>query len=224
MPNIEARIKIKGKQYEISVDVDEALKVKKGIGDVTNALNSNAIYYDLKKGTVASQSDLQDAFGTINLHEVAEKIMKSGEIQKPQDYRDAERETKVKQVIDLILRNAVDQNGRPFTEERMRRAVDEVHFNFDNRPAEQQMYKLIHKLKEIIPIKVETKKIKLIIPARFTGQVYGLLKDFKEKEEWLPNGDLQTIINIPAGMQLDFFEKLNSITHGAVVSEEVGGE
>jgi len=221
MPNVEARLKVKGKQYEISVDVDEALKVKNGEGNVSAALNSNAVYYDLHKGTAASQDDLQDAFGTTDLHEVAKQIMEKGEIQKPQEYRDAEREARVKQVVDLILRNAVDQNGNPYTEERIKRAIDEVGFNFDKRPAEQQMVSVVEKLKVVIPIKIDTKKVKLVIPAQFTGQAYGLLKDFKQSEEWLPNGDLQVIMNIPAGMQIDFYEKLNSVTHGAVQSEEM---
>lgn len=224
MVNVEARIKAKGKQYEISVDVDEALKVKAGEGDVTAALNSNAIYYDIHKGTIASQSDLENAFGTSDTFKIAEKIMKNGEIQKPQEYRDAERETRIKQVIQLLLRNASDQHGNPFTEDRIRKAIDEAHFNFDKRPAEQQMYALLKELQNVIPIKIETKKIKLIIPARFTGQVYGIINDVKEKEEWLNNGDLQVIVNVPAGMQIDFYEKLNGITHGAVVSEEISDE
>jgi len=221
MPNVEARLRIKGKEYAISVDVDEALKIKKGEGDVTRALNSNAIYTDLSKGHQASKDELEQSFGTSNLYEVAKKIMISGEIQKPQEYRDAERDRKIKEVINMILRNAVDQHGRPYTEDRIRKAVDEAHYNFDNRPAEKQMHDLINKLKTIIPIKLETKKVKLTIPARFTGQVYGILQDYKESEEWQNNGDLVTIINIPSGMQIDFYEKLNSVTHGAVQSEEI---
>ena len=221
MVNVVARIKLKGKHYEISVDVDEALKVRAGNGDVTRALNSNSIFYDLKKGDIASNNDLMDAFGTNNLHQAAEKIMKQGEVQKPQDYRDAEREAKIKQVINLILRNAIDQHGRPYTEERIRKAIEEVHFNFDNRAPEQQMYEVVEKLKTVIPIKIDTKKIKLKIPARFTGQVYGLIKDIKQSEDWLGNGDLEVVVNIPAGLQIDFYEKLNSVTHGAVMSEEV---
>ncbi len=223
MPNVEARIKVKGKQYEISVDIDEALKVRKGEGNISAALNSNAIYYDIKKGTAAANYDLEAAFGTTDIYVIAEKIIKDGEVQKPQEYRDAEREAKVKQVINLILRNAVDQHGRPYTEDRLRKAIDEVHYNFDNRPAEQQMAVLINKLKEVIPIKIETKRIKLTIPARFTGHVYGMLKDYKESEDWLSNGDLQVIVNVPSGMQIDFYEKLNGVTHGAVVSEEMQG-
>jgi ribosome maturation protein SDO1 len=221
MVNVEARIKAKGKQFEISVDLDEALKVRNGDGDVTRALNSDAIYSDLNKGLRVSNDELEAAFDTTDLYKIAEKIMKNGEIQKPQEFRDAEREKKVKQVIGLILRNAVDQHGKPFSQERIKRAIDEVHFNFDNRPAEKQMKDLVEKLKTVIPISVQIKRIKLVIPARFTGQVYGIIGDYKENEEWLSNGDLQVIVALPSGMQIDFFEKLNGITHGAVTSEEI---
>ncbi len=221
MVNVLARVKIKNKHYEISVDFDEAMKVKKGTGDITRAMNSNGIFYDAKQGNVASQKDLMDDFGTADMHTVATAIIKRGELEKPQEFRDAERELKVKRVIDLIVRNAVDQHGRPYTEDRIRRGIQEVHYNFDNRPSEQQLADVLTKLKTILPIKIETKRVKLIIPARFSGQIYGLLKDHKEKEEWLPNGDLKVIMNIPSGMQLDFYDKLNNITHGAVVSEEL---
>lgn len=221
MSNVEARIKIKGKHYEIQVDLDEALKIKEGKGDITSALLSPNIFYDLRKGTHASKSDLQSAFNITDVYEIAKIIITKGEVQKTQEFRDAEKEKKIKQVLNLILRNAVDQHGRPYTEERLKSAIQETHFNFDNRPAEQQMTDLLKKLKEIIPIRIETKKIKLIIPARFTGQVYGMLKDYKQSEEWLSNGDLQAILSIPSGLVIDFYDKLNSVTHGSVQSEEI---
>lgn len=221
MPKVTARAKVKGKHYEIEVDLDEALKIKTGKGDIMRALEFPRIFTDMRKGNVAKEADLMDAFGTTDAYEVAKKIIVSGEVQKTQDFRDAEKEARVKRVIDLILKNAVDQNGRPYTEERIKRAITEVHFNFDSRPPEQQMPELVAKLQTVLPIRIETKKIKLVIPAQYTGQVYGILKDFKESEEWLANGSLQAILNIPAGMQLDFYDKLNGITHGAVQSEEI---
>ncbi len=221
MANVEARIRIKEKHYEILVDLDEALKIQKGEGDITSALQSNQIFYDLKKGTVASESDLKQAFKTTDIYEVAKHIIQKGEVTKTQEFRDEKREEKRKQVVAMILKNAVDQHSNPYTEDRINSAIDEVHFNFDSRPPEQQMTDLLSKLKEIIPIKVEVKKIKLIIPAQFTGQVYGLIQDYKESEEWLSNGNLEVIINIPAGLSLDFFDKINSATHGAVQSEEL---
>ncbi len=224
MANVTARIKVKGKNYEIKVNLDEALKFREGKGDIISALDCNAVFYDVDKGNVASNSDLKDAFGTTELYEIVKKIIQKGEVQKTQEFRDAEKEARIKQVIDLILRNAVDQHGRPYTEERIKRAVSEVYFNFDKRPAEQQMNELVNKLKEVIPIRIEVKKIKLKIPARYTGQIYGIINNYKEEENWLVNGDLEVVIVIPAGFQLDFFDRLNSVTHGAIQSEEIVGK
>lgn len=221
MVTVLAKLKVKSKHYEVSVDFDEALKVKNGTGDITKALNSNGIYYNAKEGSAASKADLLEAFETADLYSIATTIISRGELQKPQEFRDAEREAKVKQVVGMLMRNAVDQHGRPYTEDRLKRAIHEVHFNFDNRPAEKQMNELLEKLKTVIPIKVETKRIKLVIPARFSGQVYGMLKDYKESEDWLANGDLQVVMNIPAGLQLEFYDKLNNVTHGAVMSQEL---
>ncbi len=221
MPKVTARIKVKNKHYEISVDLDEALKVKSGKGDIMAALDVPKVFSDMKKGQAAPTADLMEAFGTSEAYEVAKQIIMKGEVQKTQEFREGEREAKIKQVINLIIRNSVDQHGRPYTEERIKRALEEAHVFFDNKPAEQQLSSAVEKLKTVIPIKLETKKIKLIIPAQFTGQVYGLLKEYKESEEWLSNGSLEAIINIPAGIQIDFYEKLNHLTHGAVQSQEI---
>lgn len=223
MANVEARIKIRGKHYEILVDLDEALKFKAGKGSIQAALQSphGNVYHDLRKGTTASKEDLIDAFGTQDINEIVRKIIMSGEVQKNQEFRDTEKENKIKQVLNLIIRNSVDQHGRPYTEDRLKRAMDEAKVSIDNRSAEQQISSIVDKLKNVIPIKIETKRIKLTIPAQYTGTVYGLLKDYKESEDWLPNGSLQAVINIPAGMQLDFYDKLNSITHGAVQSQDL---
>lgn len=224
MAQVTARIKIKNKHYEILVDLDEALKVKTGKGDIMKALVMPNVFSDIKKGLHAPKTDLLDAFASEDAYEIAKKIILSGEVQKTQEFRDGERENRVKQIVNLIIRNAVDQHGRPYTEERLKRAIEELHYNFDNRPAEQQMPLLVEKLKTVIPIKLETKRIKIIIPAQYTGQAYGLFKDVKESEDWLTNGNLQVVINIPAGMQIDFYDKLNHITHGAVQSEDLSEE
>lgn len=221
MDKVVARIKLKNKHFEIHVNLDEALKVKAGKGDIMSALDSNKIFTDLKKGNVASQADLTECFNTLDIYQIAKIIITKGEVQKTQEFRDTERETRINQVVTLIVRNSSDQHGKPYTEERIRRALQEAHANIDNKPAEQQIPVIIEKLTSIIPIKLEVKRIKLIIPAQYTGQIYGLLKDYKESEEWLSNGNLEAIIRIPAGMQIDFYEKLNNITHGAVQSQDL---
>ena len=47
------------------------------------------------------------------------------------------------------------------------------------------------------------------------------MHSYKESEEWLADGSLKCIVNIPAGLQMEFYDKINAITHGAVLSEEI---
>jgi len=223
MVNVEARLKVKGKEFEILVDVDKALQFRKGLPvNIENVLAVDQIFYDFKKGSKVSSADLKEAFGTDNVLEVAGKIIKSGEIVVPSDYRKKEQETKVKQVIDFLLRNAVDPTtNKPITEKRITEALDMAGINVENKPIEQQIPKIISKLKEVLPLKIETKKLKIVVPAVHTGQVYGLLQEYKEKENWLGNGDLSCIVNIPSGFQMEFYDKLNAVTHGSAIVEEV---
>lgn len=225
MTNVIARIKIKGKNYEILVDVEKALQLKKSAGNIENVLAIEKIFYDSKKGLHVSESDLNGAFGTSDIKKIAEKIVKQGEIQVPKEYKDKERENKKKQIVDFLARYAIDpRTNMPHTAERMSSAVDEAGINIDNRPAEQQITDIIEKIKKVLPIKIKTKKLRLRIPAEHTGRIYGLISDYKESENWLANGDLECVINLPIGLQEDFYDKLNVITHGSVITQEMKGK
>jgi len=223
MTNVPAKLKIKGKSFEVLVDVDKAIQLRQGKPvSMSNLLATDCVFYDIKKGLKASEADLTSAFGTSDINILAEKIIKSGEIEVPSEYKNKEREDKIKQVIDFLARNALDPGtNRPHTPERIKNALQEAGVNIDSRPVEEQISKILEKLRVIIPIKIETKKLSIRIPAIHTGRVYGILNEYKEKEEWMSNGDLQVIINLPAGMQLAFYDKLNGITHGSAIVQEI---
>ena len=91
MANTTARIKKTGKNFEIIVDLDDALKFKKGLSEFIQA-ETEFIFKDIKKGEKASEKELKDAFGTTDVNEIVKKIVKEGEIQTTQEYRDAEQE------------------------------------------------------------------------------------------------------------------------------------
>jgi ribosome maturation protein Sdo1 len=140
----------------------------------------------------------------------------------PSEYKAKEREDKVKQAVDWLSKNAMDPGtGKPHTPGRIQDAIKTAGINLDNRPIEEQMSNILAKIKVIIPIRIETKKLRVRIPAVHTGKAYGIIKEYMEKEDWLSNGDLQVTINIPAGMQMAFFDKLNAITHGSAIVEEI---
>jgi ribosome maturation protein SDO1 len=216
-----ARIKKAGKHFEILVDLNKALAFKKGTG-ANDFLEIDTIFSDAKKGEKASSSDLKQSFGTEDVYEIAGKIVKEGEVLTTQEYRDAEQEKKFKQVIDFLSRNAIDpRTNNPHTPERLKSALEQAHVNIKNVPIEKQINEIVESISSILPVKIETKKIKITIPAMHTGRAYGILNEYKEKEEWLSNGDLEILINIPSGIVMDFYDKLNSITHGSALTEEI---
>jgi ribosome maturation protein SDO1 len=165
---------------------------------------------------------LTAAFGSTDVFACATRIIQKGEIVLPKDFRDEQQDNKRKQVVDFLVKNASDaRSGRPFTPQVIENALNSSGASIDNKPVDQQISKIIEALKPILPIKIETKKIKITLPAIYTGKAYGLFNEYKEKEDWLNNGDLQVTINLPVGLQMDFYDKLNAITHGAALSQEV---
>jgi ribosome maturation protein SDO1 len=222
MVQTTARIKQAGKPFEIIVDLDQALKFKRGLSTAMTFLDADIIFTDAKKGLKASEKDLLSAFGTNDINMIASKIVKNGEVLLTQEHRDDERENKIKQVITFLSTNASDpQTGRPHTPERIKSALDQAQVNIKNTSVESQIAEIIEKISPILPIKLQTKRVKITVPAIYTGKAYGIFNQYKENENWLGNGDLEVTINIPSGLVMDFYDKLNSITHGAAVTEEV---
>ena len=221
MTQTTARIKRGGKHYEILVDLDEAMKVRKGDGNLSVAVLTEDVFHNLKSGEKASDTDLLKEFGTKEFMEVAEKIIKSGEIVKTTESIRAEHDQKYKQVVDFFARNAVSPEGRPYTPDRIMRALGEAHVNVKNRPIEHQVNEIVEQLSKILPIKMEIKRIRLIVPAIHTGKAYGIIKEFMTKEDWKSNGDLEVVVAMPAGLVMDFYDKINSATQGSVLSEEL---
>ena len=73
------------------------------------------------------------------------------------------------------------------------KALSEAHVNVKNKPIESQVNEIIDQLGKILPIKIEIKRVKLLIPAIHTGKSYGVIKEFMVGEEWKSNGDLEAI-------------------------------
>ena len=223
MTQTTARIKAKGKNFEILVDLDAAVRFKKtGQGAIHNILEIDFIYSDQKKGFKAGEKDLVECFGTDDAYQIAETILKNGEILLTQEYRDEEKEKKIRQVVEFLSRNAIDpRTGLPHTPERIKNVLEESGVNITNRPVEEQISEIINKISSKLAIRIQTKRIKIVIPAIHTGKAYGIVNPYKEHEDWLSDGSLQVIVAIPAGLVMEFYDKLNSVTHGSALTEEM---
>ncbi len=224
MVSTVARIKKSGKHFEVLVDLDEALKFKKeSIASVN--LEIDKIFSDAKKGEVASSSDLKEAFKSEDILEIAKKIIKEGEVLVTTEHRNEEQEQKFKQIIDYFMVNSIDpQTGNPHTIERIKNALEQSHINIKDTSIESQIKDILSAISSIIPIKIETKKVKITIPAIHTGKAYGIVNQHKESENWIDDGSLEIVVNVPAGTIIDFYDKLNSVTHGSALTEEIKEE
>jgi len=221
MVNTTARIKKGGKHYEILVDLDEALNFRKGEGNINSAVLGDAVFHNLKSGERASMDDLEIEFGSSVFEEVAEKIIKNGEVVRTAESMKENQDKKYKQVVDFLVRNAVSPEGRPYTPDRIMKALKEARVNVKNKPVEMQVDEILDQLGKVLAVKVERKKVKLLIPAVHSGKAYSVVKEFMVRENWKDNGDLEVVVDLPSGLLMDFYDKINGATAGSVMSEEL---
>ncbi len=221
MTQTTARVKKGGKNFEILVDLDEAMKVRRGEGNLGVAVLTDEIFHNLKAGEKAAVIDLENFFGTSDMMAVAEKIIKDGEVVRTAESMKSEHNVKYKQVVDFLASNAVSPEGRPYTPDRIMKALGEARVNVKNKPVEAQVSEILDQLSKVLPIKIEMKKVKLTVPALHTGKAYGIVKEFMIEENWKDNGDLEVVVEMPAGLIFDFYDKINGATQGSVLSEEI---
>jgi ribosome maturation protein SDO1 len=206
------------KNFEILVEPEAAWRIRKGESlDLENVIAARDIYTDSKKGERASDGDLNKVFGTNDFARIVVKIIRDGELQLTTDQKRRMQEQRRKQLIDLIARSAVDPRTHiPHPPLRIERALDEARIHVDPfKSAEEQMDAAIKALRPIIPIKMETVRIAVKIPAEHAPRSYGAMREYKLiKEEWASNGALILLIEIPAGMQGTFLDRLNKLTSG----------
>tara|TARA_Y100000310_G_scaffold335338_2_gene417118 strand:- start:34491 stop:35192 length:702 start_codon:yes stop_codon:yes gene_type:complete len=220
---IVARLKKEGRTFEILVDCDKALDFKAGKEiPIEDVVATDDIFSDVKKGEKASSAEVENLFNTSDVLEVAKVIIKDGEVQLTQEHKENMREVVRKQLVELIHRNAVDaQTGLPHPVQRIENAMREANIKVrEYESAEKQLDQVLNELKPIIPIKVEVMDITLQIPAKFAGNCMNVLKKYKlSKNEWQSDGSLMAVVEIPAGIQEEFFDEVNKLTHGEVESK-----
>ena len=223
---VVARLEKGGERFEILVDPKLGLDFKTGARkDFTNVLLSEEVFKDANKGERHTSAVLKKTFGTENIEEIARIIFKEGDLQLTTDQRRKMLEEKKAKVIALIARNAIDPRAKvPIPPLRIQNALDQARFSFDAfKSAEEQMMDAIESIREIIPISLEKVRIAVKVPAIHSGRVYGTLKEYGfSKEEWTPEGDLVCVCELPAGMQSEFFDRINKLTSGAVQTKQLG--
>jgi len=216
-----ARIEKAGERFEVLVKPDAVQKIRDGKEvKVLENLAIDQIFRDAHKGSKASEEKMQEFFGTTEPLEVAREIIKRGEIQLTTEQRREMQEAKRRQIIQYIAANAINpQTGTPHPPQRIEIAMDEAKVHIDPfRAVQEQVKEILGALRPLIPIRFEKARIAVRLTAEDSAKCYGDIKAFGTilREEWQANGSWVGVVELPAGMQTEFLERLNARTKGNV--------
>ena len=244
---IVGRIEKGGRTFEMLIDPEQAWEAKKIIREEINrrlkagnqksrvsveelindskinlemVFESFTVFEDLRRGKKATNGDMEAIFNTTEGKTISGYILLDGEIQWTKAQREEERNKKLKQIITIISKNAINpQNKKPHPYQRIEKAIDEANIKIDlMKNAEEQVDDIVKKIQSIIPIRMEQAELAIKIPTSFTAKGYNIVAQFSQikKEEWQSDGSWVSVISMPAGLQMDLIDKLNNLTHGRV--------
>ncbi len=216
-----ARLKKSEEHFEVLVDPYAAADFIEGKEiDITQHLAIDAVFKDAKKGTHASEESLQKHFDTTDVTEIAKRIILRGDIQLTTEQRTKMQKNKRNRIIETITRNAMDPKTKaPHPRQRIELAMEQAGVHVDPfKPVNEQVKTIIEVLRPIIPISMDQIRISVKISSEHIGKAYGVARNYGalEREDWQSDGSWVGIVRIPAGMQNDFYDKLNDVTKGNV--------
>ncbi|MDY6819776.1 MAG: ribosome assembly factor SBDS [Halobacteriales archaeon] len=228
---VTARLESHGTRFEVLVDPDAALAIKRGEfdGDLEDVIAAEDVFEDASRGDRPAENDLEEVFGTTDPLEIIPQVIKDGEIQITAEQRREMQEQKRRQLINQIARNAVNpqMNNAPHPPDRIESALEEAGFQVDPmEPVETQVDDALDALRPIIPIRFEEIAIAVQFPAEHAGRGQSQIRDFGElkEEEWQPDGSWIGVVEFPAGMQDEFYDLVNELSSGEAETRIVKDE
>jgi len=217
---IIARLERYGEHFEILIRPNLVEGYKQGTLEKQEELFAvEEIFKDAHKGERASEEALMKAFETEDFKVVSEYIMEHGQIQLTTEKRHEMTEKKKRMIVAEIARNGMNpQTGAPHPPQRIESAMEEAGVHIDPfKPVEKQVKIILEAIKPVIPIRFDKVKVAVKLSGVDYGRLYGDITGIGQviKEEWLNDGSWVGVVEIPAGMQTEFYGMLNEKTKGS---------
>jgi ribosome maturation protein SDO1 len=215
-----ARLTKDNEHFEVLVKPEKALDYRMGkIASITEVLVTETIFSDANKGTKVPEETLRKAFGTLDVLQIAETILKKGTLQLTTEQRRKMTEEKRRQIITFISRQAVDpKTNLPHPPLRIEQAMEQIRYPIDPfKSTEEQAREITKLLRQILPLKMDQVSVAVTIPAEYAARAYGKVKEFGaiKRDEWRSDGSWSGILEMPAGLYAPFLEKIGEITKGS---------
>lgn len=216
---IIARYEAHGESFEVLIDPAIVQKMKDGKEvDLFEHMVIDTIFKNAKKGTRAPEEKIKEVFGTEDPAEVAKVIILKGEVQLTTEQRKIMQENKRKRIVEYIARNAMNPQTRaPHPPGRIETAMEEAKVHVDPfKSVEAQVPGVMDAIRPLIPIRFDKVRIAVKVSGENYGRCYEDFKHFGKitKEEWQKDGSWIGVVEMPAGLQNDFLEKISNKTHG----------
>ncbi len=215
-----ARIEKHGERFEVLVKPDAIQAIQDGKPVSLEVLAIDTVFRDARKGTHAPVEKMKEIFETEDPIKVAEVLIRKGEIQLTTEQRREMLEQKRRAIVTHIATHAINpQTGTPHPPQRIEIAMEEARVRVDERKGvEEQVKTVLDAIRPLIPIRFEKARIAVKLNAEDAAKCYGDLKAFGAivQEEWQKDGSWIGVVEMPAGMQTEFLEKLNARTRGNV--------
>ena len=173
------RFSYEGEKFEILVKPDPALDYKMGKKkDISSILIADEIYTDSGKGTKPSTEKLLKAFKTEDVIEIAEIMLKKGELNLTTDQRRKMLDDKRKQIVSFIAKTYVDPRTHlPHPPLRIEQALKDGRITIEpQKNVDEQVPDIVEKLRSMIALKSENLDLEITVPAQYESESYAVLK------------------------------------------------
>lgn len=225
---VTARLESHGEQFEVLVDPDAALAIKRGEfeGDIEDVIAAEDVFEDASTGDRPAETALEEVFETTDPLAIIPEVIKRGEIQITAEQRREMQAQKHRQLINQIARNAVNpqMDDAPHPPDRIESALEETDFRIDPmEPVESQIDDALDALRPVIPIRFDTVTIAVQLPPEYAGSGQAQVRTFGEleREEWQPDGSWIGVLTFPAGLQNELYDLVNEISSGTAETQIV---
>ena len=227
MTNVIVRYVSKGEKFEMIVDSELAWEYKLGKRiSLENVLISDTVYKDANKGERATVASLQKVFGTTDVMKIADIIIKKGDLPITAERRNRLIEENRKKIINIITRNCIDtRTNAPLPPSRVENILKELKVRIDPfASAEEQANEIIKEIKKVIPIKIAKAIIQIQIPVEYASKAYNQViakMSTVVNSNWKNDGSWEGEVEIPAGIQETFIQKINEISNRKAIIKNI---
>jgi ribosome maturation protein SDO1 len=220
---VVARLEKGGVHMEILVDPEIALAFREHKGDMKldfdDLLAVEGIFVGpARDGEKASDEEMMKTFGTKDVPDAVKQILLKGDLQLTTDQRRRMLERKKRLIIQYIAQNAINpQTKTPHPAARIENAIEEARIHLDPfKSVEAQVQDVLKAIRPLIPIRIETVQVAVKLPATHAGKAAHIMHGWGEvkSQAWQSDGSWIGVIEIPGGMQTEFYDELNKRTHG----------